>query len=177
MRKRRVIIVLIVCAFLLICAVTPMGIYLRMQYDRGVGELKLKHCRNQMEDAFSKQTAQFEAVANDVMDSEEVPYYNKWGNYENLTPDMEAAIIALQKECSVVLDEIYRTTEIHREYPADACVFSATVMLGDEVYAWVEIVYTQSPVEPLFTNYQEAQAAGVIQELSENWYLMTHYGY
>ena len=177
MRKRWVVTAVIICIFLLICAMPLMRVYLKMQYENSIGELKVKYYRNQLENAFSKQTAQFEAVANDFMNSGETPYYNKWGNYENLTPAMEAAIIALQKECSAVLDEIYRTTEIHMTYPADACVFSVTAMLGDDVWAWVEIVYTQNPVEPLYTNYEEAKAVGAVKELSQNWYLMTHYGY
>ena len=140
-------------------------------------DLKVNYYRNRLQDSFSRQFAQYEEIAKAFINSLESPYYTRLGTSEHVTNAMYDNIETIQKDCIVAIDKIYIADETYDAYPINACVFSTTVERGEFVYAWVELVYSTRSVESLFSSYDEAVENQFIIELSDNWYIMTHYGY
>lgn len=140
-------------------------------------ELKIIRCRDQLEASFARESSIYAEVAHDFLNSEEFPCFNRIGTSQHLTESMQEKIKELQRDCPVDIDSIYITDERYLQYPMNACVFSTTVERGDDVYAWVELVYSPDAVEQLFDDYQRGIENGIVTEIADNWYIMVHYGY
>lgn len=167
-KKKKGIILIVLAACVLLFLISQTSWFM---------EIKIKIYRNQLEASFARESAAYLQISQEFQSSEEPACYHFNGTSQHLTESMQDKINSLQQDCGVNIDSIYITDEGHPEYPTHACVFSATVERGGNVYAWVELVHSASPVEQLFADYQRAEKDGMITEISEDWYIMVHYGY
>ena len=140
-------------------------------------ELKLDYYRNCLESSFSNHSALYSELAVTFTDSPDQPYYLREGASVCITPYIQEQITNIQTDCTVEIDSIFIADYHDIEYPFGACVFSTTVERGDFIYAWVELVFSTESVEQLYLDYEEALKNRFVIPLSENWYIMTHYGY
>ena len=78
----------------------------------------------------------------------------------------------------VELDCVYTTGSTDYIYPTEACVFRTTVMDRNEVYCWIDLVYSEYWDPYLETDSGKNMLDNeIITRLSPNWCIVKLYGY
>ena len=184
---KKVIIVLCVLLAVLILLSVICFIYIPSISGSGKNDTK----RNRLEKIAQNQKSiviadysdfqnEFNDIANRTLSSAdgESLYLYLDNMYSNLPVEIQQDIAILASDCSMELDCVYTTGSTDYIYPTEACVFRTTVMDRNEVYCWIDLVYSEYWDPYLETDSGKNMLDNeIITRLSPNWCIVKLYGY
>ena len=137
-------------------------------------EWKIDRVEENLNHLFKTKTSEMQTLAEMILEAstEDNPLWRNEYN-GNLPNNIETQWNDFLEQGSGCIDQVQVIHSLHF-YPAGSCVFSHTIWQGDNIYAWVSLVFCPEIPKEKQQWYKSFKHSA---RINEDWYIVAVYGY